>query len=418
MKLRACYRVPLEQFTPKQWSFGLHNRDVLHARQSEDLKIALATACELGPWKEFCELVVDNPGGILKAYGLDHGEPMFNKKEVQYLLTLDALTIFFVFVAYARPRTHVENIRNVVGLIRNRMSWGYAQVPIDLFLFENQIPIFLLQNFITQCYRKWRVQETPGFLKAIVKANVLKMCKYIFKLTGDLPAKFHEAYPEDQLEQCTHIVACVHRILCGANFTRISQETTIILQSATSFKKAGIQIKGIKGLLVKVEFRKRCLLKPILFLPIVKLYDQTESYFRNLAMYEYYNTLGCPFGEYLQLMTDLIREEGDVKHLIDCGVIQNRLATDKNAFQMWSNLQSELFLPKYSEAYEKMVSKINKQCKSSLNVMTTDFYQLFCSRPWYVFGLFTATIVTVGTFLGAYTSVIGSHKMKPSYPPS
>jgi hypothetical protein len=69
----------------------------------------------------------------------------------------------------------------------------------------------------------------------------------------------------------------------------------------------------------EVGFSKRCL-----SLPTVILYDQTESYFRNLAMYEFmadHNSFKCPVGEYLRLMTSLIKEEGDVKHLIDCGVI-------------------------------------------------------------------------------------------------
>ncbi|CAK9190964.1 unnamed protein product [Sphagnum troendelagicum] len=116
-------------------------------------------------------------------------------------------------------------------------------------------------------------------------------------------------------------------------------------------------------------------------------------------------------------MTDLIKEVGDVKHLIDCGVIQNKLCTDNNAFQMWNSLQSNLIFPTNSKEYEDMVSKINKQCKSSLNVMRTEFYQLFCSRPWYVIGIITATIVTVGTCIQAYTSVIGSDKMQPHFLP-
>jgi hypothetical protein len=83
------------------------------------------------------------------------------------------------------------------------------------------------------------------------------------------------------------------------------------MQSTTALKKAGIQIKGIEGMLDEVGFRKRCL-----FLPIVKLYDQTEARFRNLAMYGYmevHNSVKCPFGEYLKFMTSLIREVGDVK---------------------------------------------------------------------------------------------------------
>jgi hypothetical protein len=432
MKLPSCYRVPSELYTPRKWFFGLHNRDVPHARESEDLKIALAAACALGPFPAFCASVVDNPVDAVKAYGLDHGDPMFCKEEVQYLLTLDALTIFFVFAENAPPAPPVatppappvatpsapprNRITDVVGLISNRKSWGYAYLPIDLLLFENQITLALLKKVITTYFQKRPQPESPGPLfERIVKHNVLNMCAYLFELTADLRDKFDSVYPHGQLEQCAHIVACVHRILCGDNWQRKSQQTTIIVQSATSLKKAGIRIKGIKGVLDKVDFRKGCL-----FLPIIRLYDQTESQLRNLAMYEFmngFNSLRCPFGEYLQLMTDLIREEGDVKHLIDCGVIQNGLATDNNAFQMWSNLQSELVLPEISKEYAEMVSEINKQCKSKLNVMRTEFYQLFCSRPWYVFGVITATIVTVGTCIQAYTAVIGSDKMQPHFPP-
>jgi hypothetical protein len=228
-------------------------------------------------------------------------------------------------------------------------------------------------------------------------------------------AVIRKAYPQGKLEKCPHIVASIYRVLCGENLKRRSGATRIIIQSATALKKAGIQIKGIEGVLDEVGFRNRCL-----FLPIVKLYDETESYFRNLAMYEYmevYNSVKCPFGEYLHLMTDLIKELGDVKQLIDCGVIQNELVTDNNAFQMWNHLQSDLYMAEFSEEYEDMVSKINKQCKSSLNVMRTEFYQLFCSRPWYVIGVITATIVTIGTCIQAYTSVIASDKMQPHFPP-
>ncbi len=58
-------------------------------------------------------------------------------------------------------------------------------------------------------------------------------------------------------------------------------------------------------------------------------------------------------------MTDLIKEEGDAKHLIDCGVIQNELCTDNNAFQMWSSLQSDLYFDYNSEEYGDMVSEIS-----------------------------------------------------------
>ncbi|CAK9254948.1 unnamed protein product [Sphagnum jensenii] len=60
-KLPTSFRVPLEQYTPRLWQFGLYDRDVLHPSESEDLKIALAAASKLGPWDEFCASVVDDP---------------------------------------------------------------------------------------------------------------------------------------------------------------------------------------------------------------------------------------------------------------------------------------------------------------------------------------------------------------------
>jgi hypothetical protein len=419
MKLPACYRVPSEQYTPKYWHFGLHNRDVPHPRESEDLKIALAAACELGPWDEVCFSVVDDPVGVLRAYGLDLSEPKFGMRQVQYILTLDALTIFLVFAYHTFGVDSEKMTLKGTRLIHTCFFSGYGRVLSDLFLLENQIPIALLTKVISKCYEKWkepnpRLMKPQYMLDEILKTNVSNMCGDIFVRTQEHRAKIEEAYPQGELEKCPHILACVYRMLCGQNLKRRFRATLITIQSATALKKVGIQIKGIEGVLDEVGFRKRCL-----FLPIVGLHDDTESLLRNLAMYEYVGDFSrkCPFSEYLQLMTDLIKEVGDVKHLIDCDVIQNDLCTDKNAFQMWNSLQSNLFLAGNSKEYQDMVSEINKQCKSSLYVMRTEFYQLFCSRPWYVMGVITATIVTSGTCIQAYTSVIGSDKMQPHFPP-
>jgi len=283
MKLPALYRVPSEQYTPKYWHSGLHNRDVPHPSESEDLKIALAAACELGPWDEFCLSVVDDPVGILRAYDLDLREPKFGMRQVQYILTLDALTIFWVF-AHRTFGVHCERMtKKVARFIGTRfVSWGYERVLSDLFLFENQIPIALLTKVISKCYEKWkephpRLMKPQHMLDVILKDNVFDMCTYFFVLTEDHQAKIEKAYPQGELEKCPHILACVLSILCGQNLERRSGATRIRIQSATALKKAGIQIKGIEGVLDEVGFRERCL-----FLPIVKLFDRTESHFRNV----------------------------------------------------------------------------------------------------------------------------------------
>jgi hypothetical protein len=310
------------------------------------LKIAFAAACELGPWDEFCASVVDDPVGVLRAYGLDHRERKFSVRQVQCLLTLDALTIFLVFAN--NTYSDIFDKRTQIGarltaLLKPRLEYPYLY--IDLFLLENQIPIALLRKVVSICYEKLirpnsTLMDQPLMLDTILKSNVSRMCQIIFVLTEGHLDRIEKEYPQGELENCPHIVACVYRILCGQNLKRRAVATTITIKSATALKKAGIQIKGIEGVLDQVRFRKRCLI-----LPIVKLFEVTESQFLNLAMYEYgedYTSRRCPFGEYLGLMTSLIQEVGDVRHLIDCGVIQNELRTDKNAFQMWNSLQSHI----------------------------------------------------------------------------
>jgi len=84
------------------------------------------------------------------------------------------------------------------------------------------------------------------------------------------------------------------------------------------------------------------------------------------TIYEYLASKKRAFRGYLQLMANFIKGLKDVKHLINCGVIKNDFCTYNYAFQIWNNLQSGMLLPLCSKEYEDMVSKINKQCKSSL----------------------------------------------------
>jgi len=240
---------------------------------------------------------------------------------MQCLLTLDALTIFLVSANDTYNDIFDEKTQigaRITALLKTRLE--YVRLYNDLFLLENQVPIALLRKVILLeklIGPNSTLMDQQLKLDRILEVNVSNMCENTLVLTKDHRAKFEKAYPQGEFEKCPHIIACVYRILCGQYANLEQQQSAYNLQPL--FKKAGIPIKGIKGVLNEVGFHKRCL-----FLPIVKLYDQTESYFHNLAMYEFmedYNSFKCPFGEYILLMTSLIKEVGYVKHLIDCGVI-------------------------------------------------------------------------------------------------
>ncbi len=165
-----------------------------------------------------------------------------------------------------------------------------------------------------------------------------------------------------------------------------------------------------------VAFKDGCL-----FLPILQLHDNTESYFRNLAMYEIYGHYGensYAFSDYLQLMLELIKTQEDVAYLIDdCKVIRNLLITHQNVFKMWERLQSKIDLLPYSKNYKtKIVIPVNRHCASTLNQMRTEFYNTFCSKPWLVISVISAVVLLLATLIQTYVAVIGSDKMQPHFP--
>jgi hypothetical protein len=118
MKLPDFKRKPEEHCTPQQWRFGIHNRDlqasttVAFTTESESLKISLAAACNLKSkrWDEFCDKVVHKPEEMARSYGLHSTTTNFSRKEVQSLLSLDALKLLLVQSSSALRSTSDEEI--------------------------------------------------------------------------------------------------------------------------------------------------------------------------------------------------------------------------------------------------------------------------------------------------------------------
>lgn len=493
-RLPASFRKPVDHYTPRQWQFGLHNRDPqASSSESEVIKINFAAACNLNDdeWDKFCADVVDNPADMkLKSYGISSSETELSPREVQYLLTLDALTLVLVLSAVAEmfnQRNHVVDQRvllpnlfieslvtggcNIAAVFTDRAVPYLTTIFNDLFLCENQIPMALMKKAISKCYellpeeRKFNyfpdLRElknpdsvvTKHLLDRILKCAANEMChKFFADPCPDKKRSFMFIidwnYEVGELENCAHLFACIHKVMtnfemapipavtitllratqlfCYAVATGAKKLATIFgtsretatgadlfkpLQSATVLKKAGLRIQGIPGMVQQVAFKNGCL-----FLPRILQTGSMDRYIYNLAAYERWNTLASyPFLDYLQLMSHLIKTPEDVSYLIDCDVIRVSGATQKRIFQMWQLL--EFFHSQYSNQYRwSIVQPINSHCASPLNMMITDFYSTYCSKPWIVISVISGIILLVATLIQTYVAVIGSDKMLPHFP--
>ncbi len=249
--------------------------------ESEGLKISLAAACNLksdrrdkvcdnqldevsynrrdeacdNRWNEFCDIVVHNPDEmVLKSYGLHPSNTTnFSKKEVQSLLSLDALTLLLVLSSFALPDSlPSETLFEIFiswletgGLkIRALLKEGLAYDALrnDLFLFENQIPMDLLKNVISKCYLLPKGQNfysdtlqelnnpqsslRKELLHKILRNSVCKMCIEIFQKPCLNEEQYLELIDVHYLEDCAHIFACVYKILTTFYIKEESSNTT------------------------------------------------------------------------------------------------------------------------------------------------------------------------------------------------
>jgi hypothetical protein len=361
-KLPAFLRKPVENYTPRHWQFGLHHRNNAEASGSESgvLKISLAAACKLNSdeWDEFCADFVENPADMLKSYGIYSNVTESIRKEVQYLLTLNALTMVLILSAYSRgpgsepnqaqqfhnsfigslqlPNSFIRSLQLPSSFIRSLVDGGfdieallqdrvqYCTIRDDLFLCENQIPMALMKKAFSKCYgllpeqRKLnsfpnlRELEKPDsyvtkqLLDTILKFGTLLACGRIF--ADPFPDKnnphniINVNYEVGKLENCAHIFDCIHKVMTGCVEGRATVATPLIAVATTggtygleALRPAtGLKKAGLKVQGVAGMVKEVAFKNGCLYLPIMTQSGRLQSYICNMAAYEFWNT-SAPF---------------------------------------------------------------------------------------------------------------------------
>jgi hypothetical protein len=391
-KVPNYLRVPPEQFTPKEWRFGLHNRE-LHTSGAEGLKIAVAgyffAHKESDAWDNFCNVVVDDPGRFVRLYGLQDGFTKFSERQVKYLLALDALFL-------------VVSDEDFGGRLQLELGWYEEFLMREMVLLENQVPMDLLRKVA-------EITRTKDSLDRVLNSRMEWVCPLLLYTSQNLDSVH---YPG--LLNCSHLLDCLYKMICGPDPPK-AEGDYVSIESAVNLKLAGIKIKAVPSTLNMVSFQGGCL-----SLPIIQITDGFDTLFRNLAVYEYFSLRHeshCTITGYLLLMADLIGSLDDVRLLIKHGVVINFLGPEMAVLDMWRSLNKGLWFGNVSKSTIEVAENLNKHCKARKNVIITEFSQLFCSRPWYVVSAIAITLVTLATLIQTYTSVIGSNHMRPHFPP-
>ncbi|GMG99648.1 hypothetical protein Nepgr_001488 [Nepenthes gracilis] len=213
------------------------------------------------------------------------------------------------------------------------------EVYRDLQLLENQLPIFILETLYNFAFK------VPSFSSITCKFfNVKEVEVRDFKHFVDLLRTCHlpsslRSSPNSGTKFCTTV-------------------------SATYLYNAGVKfVPYIDKSLLDIEFNRGSLKMPPL-----NLDDSTESFFRNLMVFEQYHyPLDSYIIDYIVFLGFLIKTPNDVKILVQRGIINNWLGDNEEASNFFKTIGKHIKILNSRFYYSDICKRLDKYCNNGWN---------------------------------------------------
>lgn len=143
-------------------------------------------------------------------------------------------------------------------------------------------------------------------------------------------------------------------------------------------------------------------------IPPLTIEDRTESFFRNLIVYEQYdndNTFTF-VTDYVKFMDCLINSPKDVEILCRFGIIENWLGNDEVVSDIFSNITDAVTGPNTQFRYAAMFEKVNRHCNKQANRWMAKLRRNYLNSPWAIISVFAAFVLLVLTLLQTVFTII------------
>ncbi|GMP55711.1 hypothetical protein CsSME_00020448 [Camellia sinensis var. sinensis] len=224
----------------------------------------------------------------------------------------------------------------------------------DLMLFENQLPFFI----VMQLFNMTKNSSDSDSLD-----NLVGMFVSFFDPIP--PGKLLQAPDENPREDdIEHLLGLLHYCCCSEFHSMVPQRNTVgrkgeSLKSAKELQEAGIKFKKIEGRnMFNIRFVNRTM-----EIPILKIEDDTECFFRNLIAYEQYlpDTSRNYFTAYRKFMDRLVNTSEDVEILTHRGIILNHLGDNEAVAAMINKLGSNVISS--NVGYNEVYDNVNEHCR-------------------------------------------------------
>ncbi|KAI6670709.1 hypothetical protein NL676_005594 [Syzygium grande] len=180
------------------------------------------------------------------------------------------------------------------------------------------------------------------------------------------------------------------------------KETVPIIRSANELNETGIQFKTSRTRsLEDISFTRG-----VLWLPVIKVGDDTESMFLNLMTFERLHIgAGNEITAYVTFMDNIINSERDVALLHAQGIIQNALGIDKAVAELFNSLCEGVPLASNS-SLDAVQKNISDYCEKSWNKWRANLNRDYFGNPWSILSLIAAILLFVLTIIQTVYAVL------------
>ncbi|GKV45289.1 hypothetical protein SLEP1_g52394 [Rubroshorea leprosula] len=367
-----------EAYEPTIISIGPYHRQKDHLKAMETHKVRflkdLLQRRNENSAQRYVEAMTDMKERARKCYS---ESLVISDEEFLETMVLDGCFIVELIHKIKEGSCQQDSILNVSQIFTNIVK--------DLILVENQLPFFVLWEFLGNAFEdRFRcIDVIIGFFEVMMPGltvrltydeNSIKKVKHLLDLlrTNWIPS-------DDTMHECKNV-----------------QEMKFI-RSATELREAGIKFRRGKGRnLFDIKFENGTL-----YIPALNLEDHTERLYCNIVACEQFADDGSPeyLTKYITVMDCLIDTGKDVELLFHKGIMHHWLGTDEAAAKIFNRLGTEVIVDRSNFFYAKLFNDVNRHYYNPWNKRVASLRHNYFNTPWALISFLAASFLLLLTLL-------------------
>ncbi|GKV38049.1 hypothetical protein SLEP1_g46000 [Rubroshorea leprosula] len=385
---RLLYEVNEKAYEPEIISIGPYYRGKNHLKMMEVHKVRFLGMLLGRTNGHTAEVFVAALRGMVeKARNCYSESSSISTKDFLEMLVLDGCFIVELIHQLFLDRNMDEYVFRVESTL--------CRILLDLILFENQLPFFVLwelfgiirenqRNIFVNCFLRLFGDAMPGLrVDVVYDYNSIKSVKHLLDLVRGnwLPSRVvedHSRAPKDGKWS--------------------------LIRSATELKEAGIRFKKGEGnTLFDIMFRNG-----VLEIPMITISDSTESLYRNVIVCEQFEKEDPKYlTEFTTFMDCLINSGKDVELLCHCGIIENWLGNDEAVATMFNRITDNVGVS--IKFYAQICNDVNEHYNALWNKRIASLRHNYFNTPWAFISFLAAAFLLLLTLLQTTFTIFPRH---------